>query len=322
MKNCSINKETISGKELVFLNGKAAVPNWPVLSVGNSGINVTALQFLLNFRGYNISADGVYGSNTANAVTQFQTSRGLAADGVAGANTLTAIVVNVANGTNNYAARAAQCLLRKFESIAVDGDFGTNSENATRRFQSAMGITVNGVVNLTTWRYLFGYSAYPTFLYISNSPLNHAEMKVNAQYILNYLRYRNWTKEAICGMLGNMEVESYINPGVWYNCQYGSSAFGLVQWNPPSKYLTWASENGYADDSMIGQLQRIIYEVANGLQFSGYGEFDSFYKYTQSTKSAYELGRQFAWHYEDGNLSYEAADDRGRNATVWYNELT
>ena len=49
----------------------------------------------------------------------------------------------------------------------------------------------------------------------SNAYLTVAQMTGNAQYILNYLMARGWTKEAVCAMLGNMQSESTINPGIW-----------------------------------------------------------------------------------------------------------
>lgn len=299
----------------------ASAPNWPVMGNGSSGTNVMALQLLLIHKGFSISADGIFGNNTEAAVRSFQASRNLGVDGVAGANTLNALIVTIANRTNSSAARAAQRLLSKFEYITVDGDFGADSERATRAFQNKMGITVNGIVYPITWRFLFGYNAYPAAWYCSNSRLSDDQMKVNAQYILNYLRDRGWTKEAVCGMLGSMEVESSINPGAWYGFVEGSAAFGLVQWNPTSKYFDWADANGYARESMIGQLQRIIYEVENREQYCEYGTPYSFYDYTQSTQTPYELGRQFTWHYENGDFSVEVANDRGYRAKKWFDTL-
>ena len=65
--------------------------------------------------------------------------------------------------------------------------------------------------------------------YISaNRYLNMDEMKVNARYIsgrlLSQLDYN-----AIAGVLGNMQVESTINPGIWQNLDEGnmSGAMGL-----------------------------------------------------------------------------------------------
>lgn len=139
----------------------AKVPSWPLISNGSSGKNVTALQCLLCYRGSNIAIDGIFGNGTAAAVRTFQQNHGLDADGIAGQNTLLAMITTIYSRTNNYAARAAQYLLSKFESLAVDGDFWTGSQSATETFQQKMGIAVTGSVNSLTWRYLFGYSAYP-----------------------------------------------------------------------------------------------------------------------------------------------------------------
>jgi len=58
------------------------------LKIGSKGSSVKQLQNLLNQRGYNLTADGVYGSNTMAAVKDFQKRNGLAVDGVAGELTL------------------------------------------------------------------------------------------------------------------------------------------------------------------------------------------------------------------------------------------
>lgn len=300
----------------------ATIPNWPILAIGSSGYNVYALQSLLAYRGFYTAIDGDYGNNTKSAVTAFQQNRGLSADGVAGPNTLTALVVYVSKPATNMAAKAAQFLLHKFESIAIDGSFGNYSEQMTRLFQQKMGITVTGAVNPLTWRYLFGYNSYQTVQwYSSNSALTVSQMQVNAQYILNYLRDRGWTKNAICGMLGNMEVESTINPGAWNGFVENSPAYGLVQWNPTSKYFDWADANGMSYPNMNNQLQRIIYEKDNDLQYCQYGTPYSFADYSVSTDTAANLGKAFAWHYEDGSLSDDAAAYRGQLAQNWYDLL-
>lgn len=140
----------------------ANIPSWPLISYGQSSKNVTALQLLLMYRGYSLTADGIFGNATKSAVMSFQTSRGLSVDGIAGANTLSALIVLVQSRTNNSAARAAQVLLSKFESLTIDGDFYTGSHTATTTFQNKMGITESGAVNALTWRYLFGYNSYPS----------------------------------------------------------------------------------------------------------------------------------------------------------------
>lgn len=57
----------ISQKKEGFI--MANIPNWPVLGNGSSGVNVTALQCLLYYHGFNISVDGIFGNGTAAAVT-------------------------------------------------------------------------------------------------------------------------------------------------------------------------------------------------------------------------------------------------------------
>lgn len=63
-----------------------------ILRFGDRGTDVRELQQELRQRGFNPGPiDGVYGSQTAIAVRQFQRARGLFADGVAGQETLTAL---------------------------------------------------------------------------------------------------------------------------------------------------------------------------------------------------------------------------------------
>ncbi len=60
--------------------------------------------------------------------------------------------------------------------------------------------------------------------------LTWEQKKTNAEYIYNYLFEKNWSKEAICGLLGNVYRESKMNPGVWHNWNNPNSAYGIVQW--------------------------------------------------------------------------------------------
>lgn len=151
-------------------------------------------------------------------------------------------------------------------------------------------------------------------VYSGNFHLTTKQMLVNAQYVLNYLLEKGWTKNAICGMLGNMQNESGVNPGIWQSLDEGNlnGGFGLVQWTPASKYIDWANNNGFVPASMNGNLQRILYEVVNNLQWinSRDPKHRSFAEFTQSTDSSYSLGRAFVTAYErpadqsEANLNY------------------
>lgn len=152
--------------------------------------------------------------------------------------------------------------------------------------------------------------------------LTPAESEVNARVIFAYMRSKGWTKNAICGMLGNMEYESKINPGRYGNGGTDSTVFGLVQWSHASKYLDWATQNGYSSTSMKGQLERILFEVTlTGSQAQWIARYPyaswTFPAYTQSTDTASNLAHVFQVNYERGGNESE----RRRLATNWFNLL-
>ena len=57
------------------------------VSYGSQGSDVTELQKLLNKNGYNLTADGIFGSKTQAAVKDYQKKNGLSVDGIVGNNT-------------------------------------------------------------------------------------------------------------------------------------------------------------------------------------------------------------------------------------------
>lgn len=158
-----------------------------------------------------------------------------------------------------------------------------------------------------------------------NFYLTLAQMKDNAEYILDYLTARGWTKNAICGMLGNMQTESNINPGIWQNLDAGNTrlGYGLVQWTPATKYLNWCDDLGLTYGAMDSNLQRILYEVEENIQWGDDSNgnpppFD-FYTFTKSNLPPYELGMLFLIYYErPGNQNQPS---RGTQAEYWYNTL-
>jgi len=156
-------------------------------------------------------------------------------------------------------------------------------------------------------------------IYISNAYLTLVEMTENAQYILDYLLARGWTKEAICGMLGNMQSESTINPGIWENLDYGNQegGFGIVQWTPAEKYLEWAYINELPLENMDSQLTRILVEVDLNNQWINPDML--FVEYTQLTGSPYDLAMLFLTSYERPLDSNQPI--RGEQAMYWYATL-
>lgn len=152
-----------------------------------------------------------------------------------------------------------------------------------------------------------------------NYYLNAEEMNTNVFYIYDYLHTRGWTKNAICGMLGNMQTESTINPSIWQSFNVGNleGGYGLVQWTPCTKYFNWCDDNNLSYSDMDSNLERIIWEVENDIQW--YNPSMSFYEFTQSTDTPYNLGLMFLEFYERPRDPDQPI--RGQDAEDWFTIL-
>ena len=152
------------------------------------------------------------------------------------------------------------------------------------------------------------------------------EMQINATYIYNYLIEQGWTKNAICGMFGNMQIESYFSPGIWEDVdgdkmQHG---FGLTQWTPATKLIDWAEREGLDPFDIDTQLYRILQEANIGVM--EYYQWNpnlcdpkmTFYEFTQSTQSPEELAEIFMRCYERPDLNLSHLEERRNNAAYWY----
>jgi hypothetical protein len=155
-------------------------------------------------------------------------------------------------------------------------------------------------------------------------PLTMSEMTVNAEFILSYLLGKGWTKNAVCGMLGNMQSESSINPARWQSDVIRpsyTSGFGLVQWTPYQNYMNWVAGTQYDYKSMEGNLERILYEVANGLQWITKSSYPiSFREFTTSQETPEYLAQAFITNYERPADPSQPA--RSTQARYWFDNLT
>ena len=92
-----------------------------VVSSGNRGADVHAVQHLLQSHGFTTAADGAFGSGTASTVQAFQRSRGLTADGAVGAATWGRLVVTLRSGASGAAVRALQVELNEKRNAGLVG---------------------------------------------------------------------------------------------------------------------------------------------------------------------------------------------------------
>lgn len=136
--------------------------------------------------------------------------------------------------------------------------------------------------------------------------LTEAESLHNGQIIAHYYA-EEWAANAIAATLGNMRIESSINPDMY---EYGYSwdddrGYGLVQWTPRSKYWDWAVLNGLPPRDGWSQLQRIDYEVDNNIQWIPIDDYNmmTFAEYRNNTGnwSVDYLTEAFCWSYERPN---------------------
>lgn len=130
----------------------------------NTNIGIIAkIQATLNTRyNLNIATDNIFGKETKKALViglqtelnnQYQKS--LVVDGIFGSKTKNACV-SVRKGAKGNITYILQAILYcKGYKIAVDGDFGVNTENAVKDYQQSNGLTVDGVAGKNTFTKLF-----------------------------------------------------------------------------------------------------------------------------------------------------------------------
>jgi GH25 family lysozyme M1 (1,4-beta-N-acetylmuramidase) len=129
--------------------------DWPIVRQGQSGRQVTTVQYLLNAHGSSLTVDGQFGAGTRGAVVSFQSSKALTADGIVGANTWQALVIAVQQGSTGPAVQAVQAELNAHgSSLTVDGQFRADTRGAVVSFQSSKALTADGIVGPATWQAL------------------------------------------------------------------------------------------------------------------------------------------------------------------------
>ncbi|WP_071865914.1 phage tail tip lysozyme, partial [Enterococcus haemoperoxidus] len=152
-----------------------------------------------------------------------------------------------------------------------------------------------------------------------------ATQEQTAKQIWDYFLGQGWTKEAIAGLLGNIQSESSVIADRWQGDIIGNmnGGYGLVQWTPATKYIDWATQNGLVYQDVISQCRRIQWEVERNIQwFPNPERLDlvniSFREFTQ-LKNVKLAAEYFIAFYEHPEYPNQPA--RARQAENWYNLL-
>lgn len=159
---------SVAGVSLASSAPASSLPAWPVLSrnrVTNVQSTVKSMQYLLSAHGAHLSVDGIFGAQTDAAVRAFQGSHGLVVDGVVGEQTWLKLIVTVRKGDVGPAVKAVQetwswrtvdGTTNSPPRLAIDGVFGSMTDQWVRDFQQTLSYTidtpVDGIVGPVTWR--------------------------------------------------------------------------------------------------------------------------------------------------------------------------
>ena len=174
------------------------------------------------------------------------------------------------------------------------------------------------------------------------SGLNNSEQETNATYIYNALIDAGFTKNAACGVLGNIERECGFNPGAWQVSNNTSYGFGLVQWTPATKFINYAYDNDIitsktatavnnltntnAQTLMDTEIDCIQWCCTNGDFFAPSSSMQhtnhsmTYSQYKKSTLDAGTLAVVFHDHFErSADTAANLQKYRATYATKWYN---
>ena len=165
---------------------------------GAKGDDVSALQQKLKALGYLTgSADGSYGAGTVKAVEAFQKDNGLEATGRVDEDTMAALNAKDIPARTSFTrgdigddVKALQEQLKTlgFLEGEADGNFGSKTEQAIRRFQQARSLTVTGKADAETVKQILGTepeAAEPQTQPETDSTVEATQPETSAQNLLS-----------------------------------------------------------------------------------------------------------------------------------------
>lgn len=153
----------------------------------------------------------------------------------------------------------------------------------------------------------------------SNEYLNQSQMENNARLFADEMESYGFSINAIAGMLGNIQTESSINPGIWQDLKPFKLGYGLVQWTPYTKYSEWAGADWQNNGPK--ECERIAYEFDEGIQYYQTSQYPISAKaFKTSDQPPGYLAMAFLYNYE--RPSNKNQPKRRTQAEAWYKFLT
>ena len=142
---------------------------------------------------------------------------------------------------------------------------------------------------------------------------DYSQMDVDAAVTTYLSREMKLNPAAVCGILANIEYESDFSPTVWGD---DGTSYGLCQWHESRcrSLFLFCQENGYAPDSVIGQMRYLEQELTE--------DYPELLTYLQTVENsavgAYNAAWYWCWYYEIPAQREEQAILRGEQALLEY----
>ena len=146
----------------------------------------------------------------------------------------------------------------------------------------------------------------------------------NVQMVAKACQSDGWALKATCALLGNITMESNVNPQLG---ESGGSGFGLTQWTPKSKLEIRIKALGIATPTDINSWGNAEMKVLLKEMIKQYNGSDTWYQWHKNKTRGYtltadefkqntnnltldELTTAFMWEYEVPNEKYAHLDKR------------
>lgn len=171
------------------------------------------------------------------------------------------------------------------------------------------------------WRYGEGGGMRIEWIF-GNRYLNEDEQKNNAYVFYSTMFFLGFTLNSVCGMLGNIEAESTINPAIWQNLNSGniSGGYGLVQWTPSTNYTSWALKHGYDITDGNKQCEWLDTQTVVSGQWIPTTTYPMAWdEFKTSTETPERLSSVFLKNFERAGIEVE--EERRKNARKWFDYL-
>lgn len=144
---------------------------------------VAELQQKLKEKGYNIAVDGIYGEETQNAVTQYQTANKLKVDGIAGKETLTSLGIGTQAATPQQTTTTTPNGTQATTAQAANQKLTQLTKGTTSTLDDAINKLYDQVINQKPFEY--EPTADPTYnryadIYARNAKLTSEDAMAQA----------------------------------------------------------------------------------------------------------------------------------------------